>query len=86
MITQDILSGKIVDYLNGVIARDELVHWAEDAIVTFTEADERPDNADAIWEALLYLGAADTSGFPITWDFIRETMDQLGRPIQRVIT
>ena len=84
MITQEILADKILAYLNGRISLDELVAWSEDAVVAFTEADERPANADTIWDALLYLGAADSPGFPLTWEAIREMLDHLGRPVQSV--
>lgn len=84
MITCDVAAEKILAYLNGQISLDELVAWSEDAMVTFTESNERPRNADAIWDALLYLGAADTPGFPLTWEAIREMLDQLGRPVQNV--
>lgn len=84
MMTQDVLADNILAYLNGQMPLDDLVAWAEDALVTFTESDERPPNADAIWDALLYLGAADTPGFPLTWETIREMLDQLGRPVQNV--
>lgn len=75
MITQELLAGKILDYLNGHIPLRDLVHWAEDAIVAFTESDQRPSNADEIWDILLYVGAGDTPDFPLTWDVIREFLD-----------
>lgn len=84
MITQEMVASHILDYLNGQSTLIELVHWAEDAVVIFTEADQRPPNADAVWETLLYLGAADTEGFPLTWEWIKEALEQLGRPVQSV--
>ena len=84
MITQELLADQIVAYLNGQISLSNLVVWAEDALVAFTESDERPPNADAVWNTLLYLGAADTPGFPMTWETIREMLDSLGRPVQHV--
>jgi hypothetical protein len=85
MITQAMLSGKILDYLNGKITLLDLVHWAEDAIVIFTESDEQPENSDEIWDILLYIGAADSPGFPLTWDDIKEFLERLGRPVQKVV-
>ncbi len=84
MITQEILAGQVLKYLNGQMSLVELVHWAEDAIVTFTESDQRPPNADAIWDALLYIGAADSADFPLTWEVIRDILERLGRPVQQV--
>ncbi|MBN1284128.1 MAG: hypothetical protein JXB47_01880 [Anaerolineae bacterium] len=84
MVTQEALAGKILAYLNGDLTLAELVYWTEDAIVTFTEANTRPPNADAIWSTLLYIGAADSADFPLTWEIIKEMLEQLGRPVQRV--
>jgi hypothetical protein len=85
MITQEMLAGKIVDYLNGQLTLDQLVTWAEDAIVTFTESDQRPSNADAIWDSLLYVGAGDSAGFPLTWEVIKDMLERLGRPVVNVV-
>lgn len=85
MITQEAVAHKIIAYLNGQFTLTELVHWAEDAIVIFTESNERPRNADAIWDTLLYLGAADSDGFPLTWESIKEMLEKLGRPVQSVL-
>ncbi len=85
MITQEMLVDKILAYLNGHIRLGDLVKWAENAMVSFTESNERPQNADAIWDALLYLGAADSPGFPLTWEAIKEMLDHLGRPVQSVM-
>ena len=84
MITQPILAEKILAYLNGQISLDDLVMWAEDAMVMFTESDQRPAGADTIWDTLLYLGAADSPGFPLTWETIKEMLEHLGRPVQGV--
>jgi hypothetical protein len=84
MVTQELLASKLLDYLNSKLTLAELVGWAEDAIVSFTEADERPPNADAVWDILLYLGAGDSADFPLTWEVITNALERLGRPIQRV--
>jgi len=85
MIIQELLAEKILAYLNGEIELVELVHWSEDAIITFTESNERPQNADTIWDILLYLGAADSGDFPLTWEVIKELLERLGRPVQTVV-
>lgn len=84
MITQELLADQILAYLNGHISLDDLVAWAESAVVTFTEADQRPANADAIWDTLLYLGAGDSPDFPLTWESIKEMLEKIGRPVQMV--
>jgi len=85
MITSEAVANHILDYLNGQIGLDELVAWSEDAIITFTESDQRPPNADQVWKTLLYLGAADTPDFPMTWEVIRGFLEDLGRPVQSVM-
>jgi hypothetical protein len=82
MITQELLAEQILEYLNHRMELVELVHWAEDAVVTFTEADERPPNADVVWDSLLYVGAADNAQFSLTWEVIKDSLYKLGRPIQ----
>ncbi|MEO8396135.1 MAG: hypothetical protein ABI700_24285 [Chloroflexota bacterium] len=84
MITKTLVAEKILAYLNGQLSLDDLVTWTEDAMVTFTESDQRPPGADVIWDTLLYLAAADTSGFPLTWETIKEMLEHLGRPVQAV--
>ncbi len=51
----------------------------------FSELDERPPNEDEVWDILLYIGAGDTPYFPLTWDVIKEFLERLGRPIQKVV-
>jgi hypothetical protein len=84
MNTKEVVAEKILAYLNGQISLDDLVTWAENAMVTFTESDQRPAGADTIWDTLLYLGAADSPGFPLTWEAIKEMLEHLGRPVQGV--
>jgi hypothetical protein len=85
MITQDVLADKILAYLNGQIRLEDLVHWAEDSVVVFTESNVRPENADTVWDTLLYIGAADNVDFPLTWEVLKEMLEQLGRPVQSVV-
>jgi hypothetical protein len=85
MITREQVANKILDYLNGQMSLTQLVHWAEDAIVIFTESDERPAGADTIRDIVLYIGAADTPDFPMTWDVIKEFLERLGRPVQSIL-
>lgn len=85
MITQELLVARLLSYLNGTMGLQELVHWAEDAIFTFTESDQRPTNADVVWDILLYLGAGDSPDFPLTWEVIRDMLQRLGRPVQQVV-
>jgi hypothetical protein len=84
MIAQETVAEKIIEYLNGMLTLQSLVDWAEDAIIAFTESNERPPNSDAVWDTLLYLGAGDSADFPLTWGVITGMLARLGRPVQRV--
>lgn len=59
--------------------------WAEDSIFAFTESDQRPSQADVIWDIFLYMGAADSVDFPLTWEIIRDWLERLGHPVRTVI-
>lgn len=85
MITQETVVEKILAHLNGEMSETELVHWAEDTLVKFTEQDEEVPNEQAILDVLMYMGAGDTPGFPLTWEVIKEFLERLGRPVQKVV-
>ncbi len=86
MITPEILAEQILAFSRGETPLRDLVAWAEDAIVRFSESDQRPANADAVWDILLYLGAADSPGFPLTQAAIQDMLERLGYPGQNVTT
>jgi len=47
MITQELVVGKILAHLNAELSETELVHWAEDALVTLVESDiDEPNDGD----------------------------------------
>lgn len=76
MITRQIVLDKLNAYLNGDIQLDELVDWAETALIepSFSELDD----ADLFMDVLMYLGAADTRGFPLTWEILSNFLARLG--------
>ena len=78
MITQEMVANKILDYLNGRIDQTTLVHWAEDALFTFSESDEDIPNEKTLMHVLGYVGAGDSAGFPLTWDILSGFLEQLG--------
>jgi hypothetical protein len=82
MITQKIVSQKILDHLNGHLTETELVHWAENAFVTLTESDDDIPNEKAIMDALMYIGAGDTPGFPLTWEVLSGFLEAMGMKVQ----
>lgn len=82
MITRQTVSEKLLSYLNQEITLSELVDWAEGC---FIEGGFAPDEDIAlIRDVLMYLAAADTTAFPLTWDVCLDFMKQLGTPVKVV--
>ncbi|MAS32578.1 MAG: hypothetical protein CL610_01140 [Anaerolineaceae bacterium] len=83
LITRQIILERLDAYLNHQITLVELVDWAENAL---TEPDiPENENADLIMDVLMYLGAADTHGFPLTWDVLSDFMDKLGGSVRVIV-
>ncbi len=82
MITRQMVSEKLLDYLNERITLAELVDWAENCFVIggFGPDDDIPMLRDIV----AYLAAADTTAFPLTWDVCQDFMKQLGSPVKVV--
>ena len=84
MITQELVVSKILAHLNGELAEIELVHWAEDALVAVVESDEDIPNEEAIIDALMYIGAGDAPGFPLSWSVLSEFLARFGARVRVV--
>ncbi len=82
VITRQIVSGKLLDYLNRHLTLPELVDWAENTFIDSTLAPEA--DIDLLNDILGYLAAADTSQFPLTWDTCADFMARLGSPVKVV--
>jgi hypothetical protein len=81
-ITREILSDKLLSYLNQEIDLAALVDWAEHSFVDATLA---PDaDIDLLNDILGYLAAADTAQFPLTWEICSDFMQRLGAPVHVV--
>ena len=85
MITQEVVVRKILAHLNHEISEQELVNWAEDALVKVVESDEDIPNEDTIIEVLSYIGAGDTFGFPLTWSVLSDFLARMGTQV-RIVT
>lgn len=80
MITRQTILEQLNAYLNRQQSLAELVNWAETALV---EPDIPEDeDVDMLMDVLMYLGAADTRGFPLTWDILSQFVEQLGGRIR----
>ncbi len=76
MITREVVSKKLLAYLNGELSLAALVDWAEN---TFIDDELAPDaDIELLNDILSYLAAADTAQFPLTWDVCSDFMRRLG--------
>lgn len=83
MIARQIILERLDAYLNHQITLTELVDWAENALI---EPDiPENENAGLLMDVLMYLGAADTRGFPLTWDILSDCMDKLGGSVRVIV-
>ena len=76
MLTRHVILTQIDRYLNRQITLAQLVDWAENALMEPTIPTN--EDADTIMDVMSYLGAADTRGFPLTWDRLEEFIARLG--------
>jgi hypothetical protein len=83
VITRQIILERLDAYLNHQIALAELIDWAENALIE--PGIPESENADLLMDVLMYLGAADTRGFPLTWDILSDFMDKLGGSVRAIV-
>lgn len=82
MITRQTVSEKLLAYLNNQLPLDQLVNWAEQAMV---EGGFTPDSdIDLLVDMVMYLAGADRPQFPLTWDICSAFMNHLGMPVKVV--
>lgn len=82
MITRQVISDKLLAYLNEETTLAELVDWAENC---FVNGGFGPDeDIDLLTDIAMYLAGADTVYFPLTWDVCSTFMKQLGTPVRVV--
>jgi hypothetical protein len=76
MITRQNVASKIIDYLYRRISLEELVSWAEDAMME--EQFEDPGLQDIVAR----LGLADVAAFGLRWDDCQDYLNRLGYRVQ----
>jgi hypothetical protein len=82
MITREIVSEKLLTYLNGELWLDQLVEWAENTMVVGGFAPD--EDIDLLVNIVMYLAGGDSDYFPLTWEICQDFMRQLGVPIKVV--
>ncbi|MCE2489742.1 MAG: hypothetical protein J4G17_07170 [Anaerolineae bacterium] len=76
VITREVLLNVLHGFIRHEITLPVLVSWAEN---TFVDEDIEIDgDFDLLDDIIMYLAAADTRGFPLTWDVLREFVEKLG--------
>ena len=75
MITREIVKQKLEDYIQQTLPFEELVNWAEQAMM-----DEEFDAVylDVIRDVVARIGLADVRMFGLTWDDCQEMLTKLG--------
>ena len=82
MITRQIVSEKLLAYLNGEISLAELVDWAENCFVTGGFAPD--EDIDLLADMVMYIAGADRPYFPLTWETVSDFLNRLGSPVKVV--
>jgi hypothetical protein len=84
MLTRRTVLEQLDGYLNGRLSLTELVSWAENTLIE-PEIPESED-AESVLDVVAYLGAADSRGFPLTWDILTGFVAQLGGTLRAELT
>jgi hypothetical protein len=83
MTTRQTILEHLNRYLNQQMTLGELVDWAESTLIEPDFSDG--EDVDLLMDVLTYLGAADTRGFPLTWDVISDFVTRLGGTMRVVV-
>jgi hypothetical protein len=83
MTTRQIILEKLNAYLNHQMTLAGLVDWAETTLIE----PEIPENEDVdlLMDILMYLGASDSRGFPLTWEVLTDFMERLGGNVRVIV-
>jgi len=83
-ITRQFVASKVIDYLHHHIALDELVDWAENALM---EGELEKRDAKLLSDCIARLGLSDVRAFGLAWEDCETVLDQLGyKPRVEVVT
>jgi hypothetical protein len=75
LITKQTVADKIAAYLHHQLTLEQLVDWAENALMD-GEFDDR--EMDALRFVIARLGVADVRAFGLTWEDCEQALGQLG--------
>ena len=76
MVTKAVLLEKLYSFIRHETTLPVLVDWAEN---WFVDGDvDLDDDVELLSDIIMYLAAADTRGFPLTWEVLSEFVEKLG--------
>jgi len=75
IITKQQLAVNMLNYLQNKMSLNDLVNWAENALMEGTIQDE---DHDVVRDILARLGLADVKSFGLFWEDCNEIMNRLG--------
>lgn len=78
-ITREEVAGKLKDYLQHRISLNELVDWAERAMM---EGEFEEEHLEELREIVGRLGLADVRAFGLTWEDCEEFLRRLGYEVR----
>lgn len=73
-VTRELAAAKLADYLHHDLSLEDLVSWAEDALME----GEMPADDVALRDVVARLGLADVRAFGLGWDDCEDFLSQLG--------
>ena len=75
MITRQTVARKIAAYLQHSITLEQLVDWAENAVM---EGEFAPQEIQILRKVVPRLGVADVRAFGLTWEDCEQLLQELG--------
>lgn len=83
MVTKPVLLEKLYAFIRHETTLPQLVDWAEN---WFVDGEfDMEDDVEMITDIMMYLAAADSRGFPLTWDILSEFVEKLGGKMPVII-
>ncbi|MBC7344958.1 MAG: hypothetical protein H5U03_06015 [Clostridia bacterium] len=83
MLTRQHVAQKLIDYLGRRISLNELVDWADKAMME-EDLDER--DLPLLRDILARLGLGDVAAFGLTWEDCRDFLRSLGCRVEVTVT
>ena len=79
MITRQDVAAKLTDYLHHRLTLEELVEWAEQAMM---EGEFEEGNFETLRDIVSRLGLADVREFGLAWEDCKEFLSRLGYQVR----